>query len=81
MNDDKKLFENILKSGGGKIDNETLRNAAKTGDASALVNRLSQDDKQKLNQILSDKESLNKILSSPQAIALMKMLKRGDKNG
>ena len=81
MNDNKNLFENIIKSSGGKFDSHTLKNVAKTGDTSSLVNNLSETDKQKLNEILSNKESLNKILSSPQAVALMKMLKRGDKNG
>ncbi len=80
-NPDNKLFDDLLKSSNGKIDREAISNAAKNGDTSKLVNSLSQEDKQKLNEILSDKDSLNQILKSPQAIALMKMFKRGGKDG
>ena len=75
-----KMFEDMLKTSGGKIDRETLEKATKSGDASALVNNLSQSDKEKLNQILSNKEELAKVLNSPQAQMLLKMFK-GDKNG
>lgn len=45
-----------------------------------LLNSLSSDDKAKLNSILNDKASLEKLLKSPEALAIMKMLK-GGKNG
>lgn len=80
-NSDNKLFDDLLKSSNGKIDREAISNAAKNGDASKLVNNLSTEDKQKLNQILNDKDALNQILKSPQAMALMKMFKRGGKDG
>ena len=64
-----------------KIDKEIIRKAAKSGDASALVNSLSKEDKQKLNNILQDKNALAEILNSPRAQTIMKMLGKGTKNG
>ncbi len=80
-NDNQNLFDNIISSSGGKIDRQTISNAAKNGDTSALVNSLSQQDKQKLNDILSDKQALSELLKSPQAQAIMKILKKGNNNG
>ena len=79
-NSDKQLFDNMLKQSGGKLDKKAVE-AAKSGDTSALMNNLSPEDKQKLNQILSDKNALSELLKSPEALAIMKMLKRGGKNG
>lgn len=64
-----------------KIDKEIIRKAAKSGDTSALVNSLSKEDKQKLNNILQDKNALAEILNSPRAQTIMKMLGKGTKNG
>ena len=80
-NPDNKIFNDLLKSSNGKIDRNAITDAAKSGDTSKLVNSLSNEDKQKLNQILNDKDALSEILKSPQAIALMKMFKRGGKDG
>lgn len=80
MNNDNQAFENIFKKSGGKIDRKTLEKAQKSGDATALVNSLSDSDKQKLNNILSDKEQLAQLLKSPQAQMLLKLF-GGDKNG
>ena len=80
-NDNQNLFDNLIASSGGKINRQTISNAAKNGDTSALVNSLSQEDKQKLNDILSDKQALSELLKSPQAQALMKILKKGNNNG
>lgn len=73
MNNDNNLFENVLKSSGGKIDRETLQKATQNRDASELVKNLNDSDKQKLESILSDKEKLAKVLESPQAKMLFKM--------
>ena len=73
-------FEEILKQSGGKIDRNTLENAAKTGNTDALLGSLSTSDKQKLNDILNNKQELEKVLKSPQARLLFKML-GGEKNG
>lgn len=78
MNND--LF-NILKNSGGKIDQNDINKAVKSGDASSLINNLSNEDKQKLNQILSDKQALAEVLKSPKAQAIMKMFNKGNNNG
>lgn len=79
--DKQNILNDIIKSSGGKINKDTIKNAAKSGDSSALVNSLSKEDKQKLSEILSDKQALADVLKSPQAQALMKMLQKGNKNG
>lgn len=79
--DNKEFFNNITSNSGGKLDKEAIEKAAKSGDTSQLVNSLSQEDKQKLNKILSDKQALSKVLNSPQAKALMKLFGKGNKNG
>lgn len=81
MNNDQEIFNHITSKSGGKFDKETISKAAKNGDVSQLVNKLSQEDKQKLNNILSDKQALSEVLNSPQAKALMKMFGKGNKNG
>ncbi len=82
MHNNDKTFENILNSSNGKIDRKTLENAAKTGNADSLVKNLSQEDKNKLNEILSDKQKLSEVLKSPQAALLLKFLQGGKgKNG
>ncbi len=73
-------IEKILSQSGGKIDRSTLEKVKQTGDASSLVNNLSAQDKQKLNDILSDKEKLAEVLKSPQAQMLLKLFSNG-KNG
>ena len=59
--------------------NSDILNAAKSGDKKALFDKLSIEDKEKLNQILNDKQQLENILKSPMAAALLKAL--GGKNG
>ena len=44
MNNDKASIENILKMNDGKLDRKTLENVAQSGDASSLVNKLSDKD-------------------------------------
>ena len=80
-NDKNRILNNILNSN-AKIDRKAVENAAKTGKADALINSLSAEDKQKLNDILSDKQKLNEALKSPQAEAILKFLQGGKgKNG
>ncbi len=82
MSNNNKSFDEILKSFGGKIDRRTVESAAKSGKADALVNSLSAEDKQKLNEIMQDKQKLNEVLKSPQAMAILKFLQGGKgKNG
>ncbi len=73
-----KDFNNLLKNS-GKIDKKAVENAVKTGNTDSLVNSLSNEDKQKLLNIMSDKQAMSDILKSPQAQALLKLF--GGKNG
>jgi len=73
LNDQKHLFEKMANQSGGKFDRKTLEKAAKTHNANDLVKNLSQQDKQKLENILSDKEKLKKVLESPEAKMLLKL--------
>lgn len=73
MKDQKNLFEKISNESGGKLDRQTLEKAAKSQNAGELVKNLSQQDKQKLENILSDKEQLKKVLESPEAKMLLKL--------
>ena len=77
MNQDKHLND-LLKSN-GKIDKKAVENAVKTGNTDSLINSLSNEDKQKLFNIMSDKQAMNEILKSPKAQALLKLF--GGKNG
>ncbi len=77
---DKKNLENIL-SGSTKIDRGSINEAVKTGKADKLISTLSAEDKEKLTKVLNDKKALSEILKSPQAMALIKLLGGGKKNG
>lgn len=80
MNNQNNNIDNIINASGGKLDRNALEKARQSGDASSLVNSLSTEDKQKLNDILNNKEQLEKVLKSPQAKMLLKLF-GGGKNG
>ena len=80
MQNQNEIFKNMVEQSGGKIDRQTLENAAKNHSAAELVKNLSDTDKQKLESILYDKEKLEQVLKSPQAKMLFKMF-GGGKNG
>ena len=80
-NQNNNILKNIANSSGGKLNAETIKQAAKSGNTDALLKSLSDSDKQKLNAVLKDKEALEKLLKSPQAAAIMKMLSKGKNNG
>ena len=69
--------ESVFSSKGISAD---ISEAAKKGDKDALINSLSSEDRNKLNQVLNDKKALSDILRSPEAKALIKSL-FGGKNG
>ena len=79
MNND--FINSAINASGGKLDAETIKNAAKTGDASEIINNLSPEDKNKINNLLNDKASLSALLKSPQALEILKKISRGGKNG
>ncbi len=62
-----------------KIDKNTI-NAARRGDAEALMSNLSENDREKINDVLADKDKLKQILNSDAAKNIMKIL-GGNKNG
>ena len=80
-NQNHNIYKNIANSSGGKLNAESIKQAAQSGNTDALIKNLSDSDKQKLNAILKDKDALEKLLKSPQAAALIKMLSKGKKNG
>lgn len=62
-----------------KIDKKTF-DAARRGDADAVMNTLNDDDRKKVQEVLSDKDKLKQILNSDAAKNLMKIL-GGKQNG
>lgn len=53
---------------------EELKESAKNGQLSALLNQMSPADVQNLQRVLKDQEAARKILESPQAQDLWKKL-------
>lgn len=80
-NQNNKNIDAMLSGLQGNIDRQAIKNAAKSGNTDALINSLSNEDKQKLNSVLNDKSALETVLKSPQAAAILKMLSGGGKNG
>jgi hypothetical protein len=80
MNNNDMNFEKILAGSDGKINRADLEKAVKSGNTAPLVNNLSDNDKQKLNNILNNKDELERLLTSPQARLILKML-GGKENG
>lgn len=62
-----------------KINKSTIE-AARRGDADALMSNLSESEKRQLQETLNDKNKLKSILSSDAARELIKIL-GGTKNG
>lgn len=63
----------------GKISKEDI-DAARKGNTDAVMSKLSDGDRQKINEVLADKEKLQQILNSDAAQKLMKIL-GGKQNG
>lgn len=80
--DKQKLMDAVISSSGGAIDRNSLNEAVKDKNAAALINKLSEKDKEKLSRVMSDRKSMEEVLKSPQAQAILKsFLKGGGKNG
>ncbi len=79
MNNSDKLIASML-SKNGLDNNDSIKAAIKSKDKNTLINSLSSEDKQKLNQVLSDKKALENLLKSEEAQTLMRSL-FGGKNG
>lgn len=76
--DKEKILSAIQKESGGRIDSAALENAQK-GDLSKMMRALSQEDKQKLSQMLANKTALKELLSRPEAKDLLKNFMNGGK--
>lgn len=63
----------------GKISKEDI-DAARRGNTDAVMSKLSDGDRKKINEVLADKEKLQQILNSDAAQKLMKIL-GGKQNG
>ncbi len=83
MNDNfnKDFINSAIKASGGKLDANTIKNAAKNGNPEELLSKLSDSDRQKINSILNDKSALSALLKSPQTAELLRKLSGGGKNG
>lgn len=68
-----------MKNNFNKIDKSTI-DAAQRGDTEAVMSSLSEDERQKVKEVLADKDKLKQILSSDAAQKLMKIL-GGKQNG
>ena len=75
------LLNSAINASGGKLDAQTLKNAAKSGNANELLKNLSEEDRNKINNLMNDKASLAALLKSPQVAEIMKKLSGGGKNG
>ena len=62
-----------------KINQETL-DAAHRGDKEAILNKLNDSDRKKIEAVLADKNKLKEILNSDAAKNLLKIL-GGKQNG
>ena len=62
-----------------KLNKKTI-DAARRGDTNAVMQGLSDADRQKVKDVLADKDKLQQILSSDAAQKLMKIL-GGKQNG
>ena len=63
-----RLIDALLSSSGGKLSRDSINRAADSKDASALINSLSPEDREKLNKV------------SPQAQLILKSVLKGGKN-
>lgn len=66
----------------GRFKEDELKEAARSGKADKLLNKLSDQERMRLNEILSDKSKLEQVLKSDQAKQLMKLFgAENNKNG
>ncbi|MBR7133380.1 MAG: hypothetical protein IKD04_07585 [Clostridia bacterium] len=78
-NPSKKSADEMLGSLKENLSPETIA-AAKRGDKKALLESVSEADREKINALLKDKQALSALLKSPEALTLLKLFS-GGKNG
>ena len=79
MKNNHNFYDNISGLSGGRISGDDIKRA-KSGDMSALLKNLSDEDAKKVTEILSSKEKRKEFLSSDAAKKLMDLL-GGKDNG
>lgn len=57
---------------------EEVKNAAQSGDLRSIMSKLSPQQTEQLQKILSDEAAAKKLLATPQAQALLKSLRRNE---
>ena len=57
---------------------DEMKKAASSGDVQALTSRLSPQQLQQLQKILSDESATKRLLATPQAQALLKSLRKDE---
>ena len=77
MKNNNNFYNNINRIAGGALNDDDIRKA-KSGDVSALLDRLPEKDAKRVKDILSSKEKREEFLNSNAAKKLMKLL--GGKN-
>lgn len=77
--DDNKNMQNILKQMSQQLnlsENE-LKSAAKKGNANGILKNADNKTQKMANEILSDPQKTKELLESPQAKAIIEMLRKG----
>ena len=69
--DKQKLLNAISASYGGRINEKKFGTAAQSGDVSALLGSLPEEDRKKLLNALSDKKSLSALLSNEKTKSII----------
>ena len=77
--DKQKMLDALMRKTNGAVDRGSIE-AAMNGDTNALLNRLNNSDKAKIQNMLNDKEALQKLLSSAAAQKLIKKISGKDTN-
>lgn len=74
--DKQKLIDTIIASSGGKINRSDVNSAA-SGDLSAIMSALSDEDRRKLSAALSDEKAAKQMLSGASAQKILRMFLDG----
>ena len=69
--DRQKMIDALMRNSDGKLDRGSIESAM-DGDPNALMSKLNDADKAKIQRLLNDKSALQKLLSSDAAQQMMK---------
>lgn len=69
--DKQKMIDELMRNTNGAVDRGSIE-AAMGGNTDALLDRLDDSDKAKIQKLLNDRSALQKLLSSDAAQQLMK---------